>query len=49
MRIRKFQVSSTNNQIIANDQITITRKIRILNSVIGIYLEFRIWDLGFFR
>jgi len=48
MTTRKFQASSTNNQIIANKQITIIRQIGLWNLVIGIYLEFGILDFGFF-
>jgi hypothetical protein len=49
MRTKKFQVSSTNNQIITNDPITINKQTSIWDLVIVIYLEFGIWDLGFFR
>jgi len=48
MRIKKFQIPSTNNQIMTNDQITINKQFGIWELVIGIYLERGIWNLGFF-
>jgi predicted CXXCH cytochrome family protein len=45
--MKKFQITSTNNQIIPNKQIPITKLFGIWCLGIGIYLGFGIWDLGF--